>query len=474
MATNQGVKLLMLVDDEPTQRRLISAIAARAGWRTIFAPDCETALAMLGTQDGMALDVVIIDHHESTADIERFAHDFRVARPALPLLVLCGDGVCEQTVAAMRAGATDLFHKPVTADRLIAALTRLCGEANARGEMRRMIEKLGTPLDFDAMIGAAPAYRSALAIAAKAARSRTPILIEGERGVGKLQVAQAVHAASPRARGPFITVDCGAIEPRLMGSILFGHESGAFAGAFERQVGRMTLADGGSLFLDRIETLPPELQDDLLLAVETGLVRPLGSGQAHAVDFRVISAADCNLAQRVSEASFREELFTHLAGVQLHLPPLRERTGDVASLARHLLQRFAAYPGMRALSISDEALHWLGSYHWPGNVRQLQDVLFRAAVSCTSDAITPVDLTNLQAARLVKPVAAARSSLDAIGVTLYAADGNLRPLSDIEADVIRLAIGHYRGRMSEVARRLGIGRSTLYRKLADLGIDTAA
>lgn len=127
-----------------------------------------------------------------------------------------------------------------------------------------------------------------------------------------------------------------------------------------------------------------------------------------------------------------------------------------------------------ALSISDEGLHWLGSYHWPGNVRQLQDVLFRAAVSCTSDAITPVDLTNLQAARLVKPVAAARSSLDAIGVTLYAADGNLRPLSDIEADVIRLAIGHYRGRMSEVARRLGIGRSTLYRKLADLGIDTAA
>ena len=469
--TRNGQRLLLLIDDEPAQRRLVAALAARGGWRSVFAADGEMAIATLGTQDGMQLDAILLDHWTADTDAAELIAELKRRRPALPILMLTADGSVAQAVSSMRAGATDFLVKPLAPERLLAALKAAVG-GTAAGELRPLTEKLPQLLGFDEIVGSAPAFRTALAIAAKAARARLPVLIEGESGVGKEVVAEAVHAASPRARKPMVRVHCGAIPANLIESELWGHERGAFPGAFERKIGRFQDADGGTLFLDEVGLMPAGAQAKLMHVLQSGEVQPLGARHGREVDVRIIAAADTRLADEVEAGRFREDLYARLSTVPVTIPPLRERTGDIPALARHLLARIARQPGLRPLGITDDALQLLSDYDWPGNVRQLGDALFRAAVLCEGDALTRSDFPQIAAlgGRRQASIAAGAAG----GVTLYRADGNLRPLEDIEADVIRLAIGHYRGRMTEVARRLGIGRSTLYRKLGELGIDNAA
>jgi DNA-binding NtrC family response regulator len=292
--------------------------------------------------------------------------------------------------------------------------------------------------------------------------------------VGKEVVADAIHAASPRAKKPMVAVNCGALPPNLVESELFGHEKGAFTGAFERKIGRFQEADGGTLFLDEVGEMPLDAQVKLLRVLQSGEIHPVGARHSRIVDVRVIAATNKRLLDEVEAGRFREDLYYRLNVVPVTIPPLRERTGDIPALTRHLLARIAQQPGLRPLGITDDALQLLGSYRWPGNVRQLQNALFRAAVLCEGAALTRADFPQIAAgsARPYGPLGPGTAG--AGGVTLFGPDGNLRPLEAIEADVIRLAIGHYRGRMTEVARRLGIGRSTLYRKLGELGIGDAA
>ncbi|MBX3595805.1 sigma-54 dependent transcriptional regulator [Sphingomonas sp.] len=476
--TRNGQRLLMLIDDEPAQRRLVAAIAARRGWRTIFAGDGETALATLGTPDGMALDAIVLDHWAPDLDAAALIAELRDNRPALPILLLTANGSVVDAVHAMRAGATDFLVKPLAAERLLAALDAAVG-AKVAGELRPLTEKLTANLAFDEIVGSAPQFRAALAIAAKAARARVPVLVEGESGVGKEVVAEAIHAASPRHSRPMVTVNCGAIPANLVESELFGHEKGAFTGAFERKIGRFQEADGGTIFLDEIGEMPLDAQVKLLRVLQSGEVQPIGARHFSQVDVRVIAATNKTLMAEVEAGNFREDLYYRLNVVQVTIPPLRERGGDIAPLARHLLGRIAQQPGLRPLGITDDAITLLGSYDWPGNVRQLQNALFRAAVLCDGDALTRADFPQIAQLASGRPAGGAPAgngggAAQGAGVTLYRADGNLRALEEIEADVIRLAIGHYRGRMTEVARRLGIGRSTLYRKLGELGIDQNA
>lgn len=469
MAPN-GTRILMLVDDEPAQVRLVSALAARAGWRTISVGDSETAIAMLGTRDGMMLDAILIDRW--TADAADLLAELRARRPALPILVLTATDSAAVAVEAMRAGASDFLVKPIAPERLIAALEAAVCEGSSGGELRPLTEKLSVPLGFDEIVGSAPKFRAALAIAAKAARARVPILIGGEPGVGKEVVAEAAHAASPRVRKPMVRVNCAAVPTNLIESELFGHAKGAFAGAFDTQIGKFVDADGGTIFLDEVGELPEDAQIKLLRILQSGEVCPIG-GRIREVDVRIIAASNQKLLDSVATGRFREDLYYRLAVVQVTIPPLRERSGDVPALARHLLARIAKQPGLRELGITDEAMALLSGYGWPGNVRQLQNALFRAAVLCESDALTASDFPHI-AGQLVANSVRTSAGSHAAGVTLFQPDGNMRPLDAIEADVIRLAIGHYRGRMTEVARRLGIGRSTLYRKLVELGISDAA
>jgi DNA-binding NtrC family response regulator len=471
--TRNGQRLLLLIDDEPAQRRLVSALAARAGWRSIFAADGEMALAQLGTQDGMQLDAILLDHWAPDADAAPLIAELRERRPALPILMLTANGSVMHAVAAMRAGATDFLVKPLAPERLLAALEAAVA-GTAAGELRPLTEKIPALLAFDEIVGSSPDFRAALAIAAKAARARVPVLVEGESGVGKEVVADAIHAASPRSKKPMVTVNCGAIPANLVESELFGHEKGAFTGAFERKIGKFADADGGTILLDEIGEMPLETQVKLLRVLQSGEIQPIGARHAREVDVRVIAATNKKLLEEVEAGRFREDLYYRLNVVQVTIPPLRERLGDVPALARHLLARIAQQPGLRPLGITDDALALLVQYDWPGNVRQLQNALFRAAVLCEGAALTRADFPQIAALGDRRTGTIGSASASAGGITLFRPDGNLRPLEDIEADVIRLAIGHYRGRMTEVARRLGIGRSTLYRKLGELGIDNAA
>ena len=298
----------------------------------------------------------------------------------------------------MRAGASDYIIKPVAAERLIAALSIAADHAKDFGELQPLTEKIAHPLGFEEIIGSAPAFRSALAIAAKAARSRAPVLIEGEGGVGKEVVADAIHAASPRARQPYLKINCGAIAPNLLDSVLFGHEKDAFAGAFDRRVGIIQQAENGTVFLDEVDHLPTETQIRLVRLLTENEIQPLGSPHSYRIDVRILSASNTELAAKLESGVFREDLYYRMNVVQLRIPPLRERTSDIPALARHFLGRMATQPGLRSLGITDEALSLLKAYNWPGNVRQLQSALFRAAVLCDRDALTPDEFKQIATA----------------------------------------------------------------------------
>jgi DNA-binding NtrC family response regulator len=479
-------RCLLLIDDEPAQRRLVTAIGARAGWWVTGAPDVDAAQKILRDPEAPKIDAILLDHWLPGPEGARLIEQIRETRPDLPLLILTAQTSVAVAVDAMRAGANDFLVKPIAPERLLAALNAATDRRKASGELRPLSEKIVQPLDFDEIVGSAPKFRAALAIAAKAARARVSVLIEGESGSGKEVLAQAIHTASPRGRKPMVTVNCGAIPANLVESVLFGHEKGSFTGAFDRHIGRFEDADGTTLFLDEVGELPLDTQVKLLRALETGEIQRIGSRAIQIVDVRIIAATNRRLVDEVANGRFREDLYYRLNVVHVDIPPLRDRSSDIPPLARHLLARIAEQPGMRQLSITEEALSVLMRYGWPGNVRQLQNALFRAAVLCEGNTLTAADFPQIAQestyskraddyhARSLNGASAAAAFSNAPGITLYDHDGNLRALEEIEADVIRLAIGHYRGRMTEVARRLGIGRSTLYRKLGELGIGDAA
>jgi DNA-binding NtrC family response regulator len=468
-------RLLMLIDDEPAQSRLISALASREGWRTLIVRDAETAIATLGTRQGMQLSAIILDQWVPGDDACTLIAELKSRRPALPILMLTASTSPLLAVEAMRAGATDYLVKPVAPDRLMQALRSATTREAPRDELAPLTEKMTANPDFESMIGAAPNFRKALAVAAKAARGHAPVLIEGESGSGKEMLIRAMHAASPRTRLPLRIVNVGGMPANSIESVLFGHEKGAFPGAFDRQIGALQHCDGATLALDEIDALPLSVQERLLEAVRKGDCRPIGARHSFRVDVRIIAASNLPLADMVSQGHFLPELFEALSATKVHLPALRDRTGDLPALTRYFLARIGEQPGLRELGVTDGALSLLAAYDWPGNVRQLQAVLFRAAVFCDGDALTSEDFPQLlNILGTGSPTVTGNPMQESSGVMLYTADGNLRPLEEIEADVIRLAIGLYRGRMTEVARRLGIGRSTLYRKLSELGIDNAA
>lgn len=471
---SEDTRLLMLIDDEPAQSRLISVLAGREGWRTLVVKDAETAIATLGTREGMQLSAIILDQWVPGDDACQLIAELKDRRPALPILMLTTSQSPLLAVEAMRAGATDYLVKPVAPDRLMQALRSATRTEAPRDELQPLTEKLGDALDFDAMIGNAPLFRTALAKAAKAARGHGHVLIQGETGTGKDMLMRAMHAASPRAKAPARFVNIRSVPANSIESILFGHEPGAFAGAFDRQMGALQHCDGGTLVLDEIDRLSQDLQIKLGETLATGVVRPIGAKHGFKVDLRVLCASNMPIGEAEGTGYFEPSLLDAMAPTRITLPPLRDRQGDIPALSRHFLAQIGEQPGLRSLSIADSALAMLAAYEWPGNVRQLQTVLFRAAVFCDADVLTADSFPQLS--EIIGDDAGEGSSRlqEGVGVMLYTEDGNLRPLEEIEADVIRLAIGHYRGRMTEVARRLGIGRSTLYRKLGDLGIDNAA
>lgn len=472
MPTRQS-RLLLLIDDDPAQGRLVSALAAREGWRTQIVATGSDALTLLAAPEGEEVTAVLLDQRVPGDGACELIRELRTAQDDLPLLMLTASTSPLLAVEAMRAGATDYLIKPIDPERLLGALAGavLGGKPNA--ELQPLTERLPHPLDFDDMVGTAAPFRTALAKAATAARGHTHVLVEGESGTGKDMVARAMHAASTRAKANLRVVRCRGLPAASLESLLFGHEQGAFAGAFDRQTGLLEQCDGGTLILDDVDRIPRDQQERLADVLDSGIVRPTGATHGFKIDLRVFATSDLDLEQEVVTGGFARALFDQLAVTRIRMPALRERLGDIPALTRYFLAKIGEQPGLKHHSIADSGLSLIEGYDWPGNVRQLQAALFRACVFEQREALTAHSFPQL-AELLGDQTDRGESRARGLGVLLYTDDGHVRPLEEIEADIIRLAIGHYRGRMTEVARRLGIGRSTLYRKLSELGIDNAA
>jgi DNA-binding NtrC family response regulator len=486
---------VLIVDDDPVQRRLLEAMVQRFGYQARVAEGGDAALRALGgTQrvDCMVLDLVMPDL-DGLGVLARM----REAGLDIPVIVQTAHGGIDNVVSVMRAGATDFVVKPASPERLQVSLRNALATRALAGELQRLKRSRDGTMSISDVITRSDAMRPVLHAAGKAAASAIPVLIEGESGVGKELIARAIHGSGARRAKPFVAVNCGAMPEDLVESILFGHEKGAFTGATDKHTGKFIEADGGTLFLDEVGELPPAAQVKLLRALQEGEVEPVGGRKTIKVDVRIISATNRDLIADVKSGRFREDLFYRLHVFPISVPPLRQRPQDIPELARHFLARLAAEEGKRVRGIEAEALRLLTAYRWPGNVRQLENAIFRAVVLTDGEQIgvhefpqvaAQVGPDALAAQPMIEPspaIAAAwpdvRDAADLSGhgasastsptLRLTDAQGEVRPLEEIERETIRFAIAHYHEHMSEVARRLKIGRSTLYRKLESLGLD---
>jgi DNA-binding NtrC family response regulator len=487
------IQTVLIIDDDPVQRRLLEACISRAGLETWTAPGGGPALDLLFSPKGKQVSLVLLDLMMPDVDGIQVLTKLRAANQDLPVIVLTAKGGIDSAVEAMRAGANDFLVKPTSPERIKVSIQNALKLGVLSGEVSRLKKKQQNQLGFADLVGKSFPMRQVIRLGERAAQSAIPILIEGESGVGKELIARAIQGCSERAGKPFVTLNCGAIPENLIESILFGHEKGAFTGASDKHLGKFQEADGGTLFLDEIGELRLDMQVKLLRALQEGEIDPVGAKRPVKVDVRIISATNRDLAELTREGRFREDLYYRLNVFPILIPPLRDRREDVPALADYFVARFAAEENKQVSGFTPEARALLDSYDWPGNVRQLENTIFRAVVLCDTDALDIVDFPQIASAMGVSPreraqlpegvPAASRSVAGAPSAprmsspyVIGAADaaGHMRKLEDIEAEIIRMAIARYEGRMSEIARRLGIGRSTLYRKLKEFGLDEGA
>jgi DNA-binding NtrC family response regulator len=485
---------ILVVDDDPVQRRLLEAMARRFGYHPVIAESGDQALSILRSPEGERIDLAVVDLVMPDLDGLGLMAKLRESGIETPVIVQTAHGSIETVVTAMRAGALDFVVKPVSAERLQVSIKNALRVDLLEDEIRRMRRRASGTLSFRDLATKSGDMSRVIRLAERAAKSNIPVLIEGESGVGKEVLARAIQGSSDRKGKPFVTVNCGAIPENLIESTLFGHEKGAFTGATERHAGKFVEASGGTLFLDEIGELPLDAQVKLLRAIQEGEVDPVGGRKSVRVDIRLISATNKSLLDLVKEGRFREDLYYRLNVFPMTLPPLRARREDIPDLARSFLARFAAEEGKRLRGISAEALALLTRYDWPGNVRQLENAVFRAVVLADGDELTLAEFPQIAAQvegfdvrippapSFTEPgggPAPVREIVrvevhDPHSLTLVGEGGELRKLEELEAEIIRFALQHYRGHMSEVSRRLGIGRSTLYRKLKELGLEDEA
>ncbi|MGV7029737.1 sigma-54-dependent transcriptional regulator [Methylobacterium symbioticum] len=484
---------VLIVDDDPVQRRLAEAAVRRFGFEARTAENGAEALTLLRTEpaiDVVLLDLVMpggMDGHAVLAEMRKSGLD-------TPVIVQTANGSIDAVVNAMRAGAVDFVVKPAGAERLQVSIKNALRVDQLEEEVRRMRRRASGSLSFKDLTSRSPDMDRVMRLAERAAKSSIPVLIEGESGVGKEVLARAIQGSGERRGKPFVTVNCGAIPENLVESTLFGHEKGAFTGATEKHAGKFVEASGGTLFLDEIGELPLDAQVKLLRALQEGEVDPVGAKRSVRVDIRLVSATNRSLLDLVKQGKFREDLYYRLNVFPMTLPPLRARREDIPDLVRSFCARFSAEEGKRVRAVTPEAMAMLTRYGWPGNVRQLENAVFRAVVLADGDELTVAEFPQIAAhvegfdVRVPvapgQPIPASGAVPEPVreivrvevrdphAMSLVAEEtGEMKTMDVLEAEIIRFALQFYRGRMSEVSRRLGIGRSTLYRKLKDLGLD---
>ncbi len=516
---------ILVCDDDPIQRRLLEEAIRRFGHSPVVVDSGVAALTVMSGPEGRTISLVILDLVMPDLDGMAVLLKLREAGVQVPVIVQTSHGGIDVVVSAMRAGAFDFVVKPISPERLQVSVQNALKLASLEDEVVRARRTATGTLTFEDLATTSPSMERVIRLGRRAAASNIPILIEGESGVGKELIARAIQGSSDRRAKPFVTVNCGAIAENLVESILFGHEKGAFTGAVDKHIGKFQEAHGGTLFLDEVGELPPEIQVKLLRAIQEGEIDPVGSRKPVKVDFRLISATNRSLLDMTKEGRFREDLYYRLNVFPIWVPPLRERKEDIPDLVRTFVARFAAEEGRRRLiGVTPETVALLESHDWPGNIRQLENAVFRAVVLSDGALLTPDEFPQIAAqvgsvpvldrhraaagverpsavvpvVRVVEPVTELRPAVAPTeqamsgwspspgglamgsGPTPFGflrsldGSGHVRELQTIEEEMIRIAIDHYGGRMTEVARRLGIGRSTLYRKLKEYGLEEAS
>ncbi|HXQ47733.1 MAG TPA: sigma-54 dependent transcriptional regulator, partial [Caulobacteraceae bacterium] len=371
-------KTVLVVDDDPTQRRLIQAVLEREGLSVAHAETGEQAIDLLVA--GGAADAIMLDLNMPGLGGLGALKELRSRGFGQPVIVLTATGGIDTVVKAMQAGAQDFFVKPASPERIMVSIRNALQMGDLKGEVDRLSKKASGRITFSDLIGSSPAMAHVMRLGERAAKSQIPILLLGESGSGKELIARAVHGSSERAGKPFVAVNCGAIPENLVESILFGHEKGSFTGATDKHLGKFQEANGGVLFLDEIGELPLDMQVKLLRALQEGEIDPIGSKRPTRVDVRIISATNRDLAQQVAEGRFREDLYYRLNVYPIDLPPLRERREDIPGLIELFIRRFNVEEGKRVQGVSAETMAMLQAHEWPGNVRQLENAVYRAIV----------------------------------------------------------------------------------------------
>jgi len=455
----RSARVLVVDDDRAELERYVEVLGGLPGVRAEGCARSTDAVSELGSG---GWDLMVTDLRMPVVDGMDLVRVAAARDPDLPILVLTGFPSVDSALSALKEGASDYLTKPVHAEELQAVAGRLLEQRRLKGEHRLLQRRLGhVPGETEArLVGASPPIVEVLDLVRRLAASDLDILIVGETGTGKELVARAMHRQSPRASGRFVPVDCGAIPEQLLESELFGHEKGAFTGADRRALGLLEYADGGTFFLDEVQSLPPRLQAKLLRALQERRFRRVGGNEEIKVTLPVVAAVNEPPEALVRLGRLREDFYHRLDVGRVELPPLRQRTGDVALLASHFLARFGRR-GLGPQSLSAEALALLEAYAWPGNVRQLQNVLRRALALAEGDVIDSADLP------------AEIRGAEAAGLSLSGSfpEARDRHLAAFERTYVEEALRESGGDVSRAAGASGISRATLYRMLRRHGVD---
>ena len=444
---------LFVVDDEASARTTLALLLRRRGHRVEEADGVASATKRLAAQ---TFDLVVTDLRMPDGDGLDVLQAARAQADAPEVILLTAYAEWKSAKEAIRLGALDYFEKGQEPEELFHRIDNALASRALRRENANLKAQLRERYGLPGLIAQSPAMQAVLDLVERVAPTDATVLIQGESGTGKEVIAKAVHHASPRAARPFVAVNCGAVPETLLESELFGYVRGAFTGAAGGKLGLFEEAGGGTLFLDEIAEMPATLQVKLLRALQSGEVRRLGATQAAAIDVRVLAATNGDLARRISQGSFREDLFYRLNVIQVTLPPLRDRREDIPALAEHFLARAAAKLG-RTLRLSPAALERVLRYPWPGNVRELENAIERAAILSRSETVEPDDLPpHVSAGLQLGPSPALPRQVT---------------LAEAERAHILTTLERFGRNHSGAAEALGIGRTTLWRKLKEYGID---
>jgi DNA-binding NtrC family response regulator len=442
---------LLIVDDDRAIREACREVAQSLGFNVELAESAEHAYRQLDTH---SIDAVLLDLRLPGASGLEALHTIKKHRSDALVIVITGYGTVQSAVQAMKDGAYDYVTKPFSMEELRLLLERVAGHLKLKTENRVLREAIKSSQGFGNIIGRAPEMEKIYRIIAKAGQSSHPVLILGESGTGKELVAKSIHFSGPFRNKPFIPVDCGSLVPTLIESELFGHVRGAFTGAIHPKDGLLAIAEGGTVFLDEIGDLPVDLQAKLLRAIQEKEIRPVGSVKCVPINVRILAATNRNLEQAVAEGTFRRDLYFRLNVLTIRVPPLRERRQDIPLLVAHFLERQGRETGLEK-TISDDALKALLNYDYPGNVRELENCLDRACALSSSNEIQVRDL----------PTQVYGTPRDLMGATQPS--NGVVPIAELEKQTILNALAQVNGDKMMAARLLGIGKTTLYRKLKE-------